>query len=339
MKPFARPSTPADAAAIAALFAEASMGLDPDHLHWKYWQPRADWPRPRSFVVASGSELIAHAGIVPGTCAWGTRRETIIQMIDWVARAGTGVGVTLMKQVGQMAGALVAIGGGPITRSILPHVGFRPAGSVTAYARPLSALRILRTGPAWKLLPRLARAAWRRSAPAARDPDWQVRRLGGDEVGQIAAVLPLPTHGSTVTERNADQLRYFLACPIVPMQLYAVSKAGRLRGYFLLALAPGQVRIADCWLDSEESEDWRAMVLCAVELAQDQPQAAEIVIWASDPLLATALRACGFYARFESPIQVRPSGNNSGPAGPLRVQMLDSDAAFLHYQGRKEYWG
>lgn len=339
MKPVPRPSTPADAAAIAALFAEAGMDLDPDHLHWKYWQPRADWPRPRSFVIASGSELIAHAGIVPGTCAWGTRRETIIHVIDWVARASTGVGVMLMKHVGQMAGALIAIGGGPVTRSILPHIGFRPAGSATGYARPLFPLRILGTGPAWRLLPRLARATWRRSAPAARDPDWQVRRLGGDEVGQIAAVLPRPTHGATVTERNADQLRYFLACPIVPMQLYAVSKAGRLRGYFLLALAPGQVRIADCWLDSDESEDWRAMILCAVELAQEQPQAAEVVIWASDPLLATALRACGFYARFESPIQVRPSGNDTGPAGPLRVQMLDNDVAFLRCQGRNEYWG
>jgi hypothetical protein len=339
MKPAPRPSTPADAAAITALFAEAGMDLDPDHLHWKYWQPRADWPGPRSFVIASGTDVIAHAGIVPGSCAWGTRRETVIHVIDWVARASTGVGVMLMKHVGQMAGVLIAIGGGPDTRSILPHIGFRPAGSVTAYARPLFALRILRTGPAWKVLPRLARAAWRRSARAAPDPDWQVRRLGGDEVGQIATVLPRPTHGSTVTERNADQLRYFLTCPIVPMKLYAVSKAGRLRGYFLLALAPGQVRIADCWVDSEESEDWRATILCAVELAQDQPQAAEVVTWASDPLLATALRACGFYARSESPIQVRPSGNDTGPAGPLRVQLLDNDDAYLFYQGRNEYWG
>ncbi len=338
MKPVPRPSTPADAAALAALFAELRMDLDPDHLHWKYWQPRADWPRPRSFVIARGSELIAHAGIVPGTCAWGSRRETIIQVIDWVARAGPGLGVMLMKHVAQMAGALVAIGGGPITRSILPHIGFRPAGTVTAYARPLFPLRILHTRPAWKLLPRLARAAWRRSPPAKPGADWQVRRVGGDEVGQIAAVLPLPTHGSTVTQRNADQLRYVLTCPIVPMQLYAVSKAGRLRGYFLLALAPGQVRVADCWLDSDEFEDWRAMILCAVELARHQPQAAELVIWASDPLLATVLRGCGFYARFESPIQVRTSASNSVPEGPLRVQMLDSDAAFL-YQGRNEYWG
>jgi hypothetical protein len=338
MKPVPRPSTPADAAALASLFAEVGMGLDPGHLHWKYWQPRADWPRPRSFVIARGSELIAHAGIVPGTCAWGSRRETIIQVIDWVARAGPGLGVMLMKHVAQMAGALVAIGGGPITRSILPHIGFRPAGTVTAYARPLFPLRILHTRPAWKLLPRLARAAWRRSPPAKPGADWQVRRVGGDEVGQIAAVLPLPTHGSTVTQRNADQLRYVLTCPIVPMQLYAVSKAGRLRGYFLLALAPGQVRIVDCWVDSDESEDWRAMILCAVELAQHQPQAAEFVIWASDPLLATVLRGCGFYARFESPIQVRTSASNSVPEGPLRVQMLDSDAAFL-YQGRNEYWG
>lgn len=340
MKLAVRPSTPADAAAIAALFAERRMqgNVDPGYLGWKYWRPRADWPGPRSFVVASGSELIAHAAVIPGTCAWGARRVTTLHMIDWAARAGSGVGVMLMKHVARKTQMLLAIGGGAETQSILPHVGFRTVGAAIGYARPLFPLRILRSGATWKLLPRLARAAWRRSAPAARDPDWQVRCLAGDELSQITSVFPLPAHGMAVTGRSVGLFRYLLSCPTVPMQLYAVARAGRLRGYFLLASASGQARIADCWMDSDESADWRALILCAVEQAKHDPQAAEVVIWASDPLLDGALQACGFHARFESPIQVRPTGGDTMPDGTLRVQMLDNDAAFL-CEGRNEYWG
>jgi hypothetical protein len=70
-----RPSTPADAPAIVALLTEAGLqpSVDPQHLHWKYWQPRADWPGPRSYVLTSDSELIAHGAIIPGTCTWGAR--------------------------------------------------------------------------------------------------------------------------------------------------------------------------------------------------------------------------------------------------------------------------
>jgi hypothetical protein len=333
MKLAVRPSTPADAAAIAALFADVGMDSDPQHLRWKYWQPRADRPGPRSFVIASGSELVAHAGIIPGACAWGARHVMILHIIDWVARRGSGEGVMLMKHVGQVTDALLAIGGGVETQRILPHIGFRPAGAATGYARSLSPLRLLRGGATWKVLPRLARAAWRRTARAAAGAEWQVRRLAGDEISQIASVVPLPAHGMAVTERSVDLFRYVLTCPIVPMQLYAVESAGRVRGYFLLASVPGQVRIADCWMDSDEAADWRALILCAVEQAKHDPQGAEVVILASDPLLAGAVQACGFYARFQSPIWVRPTGSDTMPEGTLRVQMLDNDTA-LHYEGR-----
>jgi hypothetical protein len=339
MKRTVRPATAADAAALGALFADVRMDADPQHLSWKYWQPRADWVRPRSFVIASGNELIAHAGIIPGSCAWGTRRVTTIYVIDWVARPGeVGAGTMLMKHAGQMADALLVVGGGAHTRSIVPHLGFRPAGTATGYARPLFPLRLLRGGATWKLLPRLARAVWRRSPPTATEAGWCTRRLAGEEVSEIASVVPQPAHGMAVTERSVDLFRYLLTCPIVPMQLYGVERAGRLRGYFLLASAPGQARLADCWMDSAEPAEWRALILCAVEQAKRDPQAAEVVVWASDPLLAGVLKTCGFHARFSSPIQVRPARDDAMPEGTLRVQMLENDVPFL-LDGRFEYWG
>jgi hypothetical protein len=259
-------------------------------------------------------------------------------MIDWVARTRSGAGVMLMKHIARMAQALVGIGGGAQTQSILPHLGFRPAGTACGYARPLFPLRVLRGDATWKLLPRLARAAWRRSAAVTPGAGWQARRLAGDQLDQIAAVLPRPPRDMAVTERSVGLFQYMLSCPIVAMQLYALERAGQVRGYFLLAAARGQVRIADCWMDSQEPADWRALILAAVEQAQHDPQAAEVVIWASDPLLAGALQACGFHARFQSPIRVRPTAADTMPIGTLRVQMLDCDDAFLS-GGRYEYWG
>lgn len=338
MKPILRPTTPADAAALAGLFAECGMDFNPSHLSWKYWQPHPDWVGSRSYVIAQGEELVAHAGIVPGTCSWAKRRVRTLQAIDWVARARSGAGVMLLKHLRRMTDVLLGIGGGAETRSILPHLGFRPAGAATAYARPLFPLRLLRGRMTWRLPPRLARAAWRYSAPVAGDPDWQVRCLAGDEVGQIEAVLPAPASGIAVMERTVGQLHYMLGCPIVPMRLYGVERAGRVRGYFLLASLPRQIRIVDCWIDSDASADWQALILCAVAQAARDPEAAEVVMWANDPLLSQAARACGFYARVQYPILVRPADDDSMPEGTLRVQMLDLDDAFLSVDPN-EYWG
>jgi hypothetical protein len=338
-----RPSTPADAPAIVRLCYEAGLRprFDPQHLPWKYWQPRADWPGPRSFVLTNDSEPIAHLGILPGTLVSSARRAGIAQIIDWAAHPGeVGAGILLLNKVSQRAGPMMAVGGGEDTLGILPKIGFRAWGVVSGYARPLFPLRLLRAAPKpwWKLLPHFARSvAWTVGAPVAQYTDRRVHPIAADEVTRIALVLPVPARGMTVFGRSIELFRYWASCPIVSMTLYAVERSGRICGYFLLAFAPGQVRIADCWVDSEEPADWRAMILLAVDEARQDPQAAEVVIWASDPLLAQALKACGFRARFEIPILVRPLDDGSLPEGPLRVQMLDNDAAY-RLQERKEFW-
>jgi hypothetical protein len=334
-----RPSTPADAPGIINLFAERGIlfgNVDPTYLNWKYWQPRADWPRARSFVLAQGDEVIAHAALMPATCAWGSRRVTMLHAIDWVARSGSGGGTALLKCLARMGDALLGIGGSDETLRLLPHLGFRDAGNATGYARPLFPLRVLRA-VTWRSPTRLARAMYRCSATQAPEPHWRARRLTLDELGQITSAFPRPGRGLAVTERSVDLFRYLLSCPAVPMQIYAIEDTGRVRGYFLLASVPGQVRIADCWMDSDEPTDWRALILCAVAQARHDPQAAEVVAWGSDARLAAALRSCGFHARFELPIRVRPSVADAMPEGTLRVQMLDKDDAYLSLGYM--YWG
>jgi hypothetical protein len=336
-----RPSTAADIPAIVELFDDAGIvpNTRPQDLDWKYWQSFGEWSGSRSFLLTARNHTpLAHCGVIPRWCTWGEQRISIVQPIDWVARTGAGgAGVTLIKQLGQRTQILLSVGGSIHTLRIVPHMGFRPVGQVTGFARPLHPLR-RRGGSAVLRLPRLARGyAWKLAAPSARLPGWSVRQLSPEQAAELAPVFPTTHNRMAVLERSVELLRYMLSCPIVPFSLYALERAGQLKGYFLLSSAPGQVRIADCWVQSEDPAEWRALVLLAAAQAQLDPQAAEVVTWANDPLLSDALRSCGFRSRFEISVQVLPTHPSVGPIPPLRLQLLDNDLAYLHKNGR-EYW-
>jgi hypothetical protein len=337
-----RPSTPADAPAIATLLEQSGLqsNLEQQHFYWKYWQPRADWPGARSFVLVDGDQPIAHAAIIPALYLFGTRREPLLHMIDWAASRGEiGAGVALMKYLIKNVGSLLSIGGSAETLKILPHAGFRATGHATAYVRTLFPLRLLQGAERnWRLLPRVARSlAWTLTAPSPNRLKWTVRSVPRAQLHCLDAVMPRASVDLAVLGRSVDLFDYVLTCPIVPMTLFAVESAGYVRGYFLLASAPGQVRIADCWVASQGVSDWRWMLLSAVQQASKDPQAAEVVMWCSDPLLEAALHTCGFHARSHTPVQVRAATNVSLPAAPLRVQMLDADNAYL-YSRHHELW-
>jgi hypothetical protein len=338
-----RPSTPEDGPAIVALMR--SVGLephsDPQHLHWKYWQERADWPGPRSFVLTAGRELLAHIALVPGALRSRGARMRAIHLIDWAARRDSaGVGVRLAKSVSRMSDCVFAVGGSGHTRRLLPLMGYARWGSVLGYARPLSALAILRRPvPArWKLVPRMTRSLfWSLAAPRADNAGWRVRRLGVEEIDQVREALPTEHRDLAVLERSPALLRHALACPIVPMELYGLERGGRVAGYFLLGYAPGQARIADMWIASEDPADWRALIQAAVQQAGSKGGLAEIIVWSSDPNLSPLLEACGFHKRLSWPIYLKDSVGAVKREDIMRVQMLDSDAFYLYFGGN-ELW-
>jgi hypothetical protein len=334
MKVHIRPSTPDDAPAIVALMRNA--GLKPDAaegwLYWKYWQERSDWPGARSFVVANDSDILAHSGIVPGACLWNGHRATVIHMMDWAASpSAVGTGVALMKYIAGLADALIGVGGSRYTRQTLPMVGFRPCGNTTSYVRVLRPLIGLKNSKRWnwRTLPKFSRNVLSAlAAPAVRCGAWHAPRIARDQVQSIAAVLPSARANMTVLERSPASLSYFLDCPIAPMVLHGLDRAGTRCGYFLLAFVPGQARLVDCWVDSEDPDDWRAMVNCAVRAALQTPGIAELVTLASDSMLSQCLRESGFYAQWTDPVQILPKAGATSIPTNLRFQMLDSDAAF-----------
>lgn len=331
-----RPSTPEDEPAIVALMHSAGLPppVHPQYFFWKYWQPRADWPGSRSYVLTDGSQLLAHVAFIPGTYASQSGRMRMAAMVDWAARPGqVGAGVRVMKHVASFTEALLAIGGTAAARKVMPLMGYGAHGLVTAFVRPLSPLELLRvaTGSGWKRWPRFARSlVWKLSAPAPLGHQWRCRRIGGGDAHVIESVFPASRRGLAVMDRSVAQLRHVLDCPIASVRLYAVEDKRSMRGYFVLAFVRGQARLIDAGVASEDADHWRALIECAAVEASRDGRAAELVAWASDSLFSGALARTGFHPRFNLPIWLR-SGGEGGPAqDSLRIQMLDSDAAYLY---------
>jgi hypothetical protein len=330
-----RPSTPDDEPAIVALMRSA--GLNPDAvegwLRWKYWQQRSDWPGARSLVLANESQIFAHSGIVPGVCLWNNHRTTVIHMIDWAAsRSMVGAGVALLKHIRGLADALIGVGGSQYTRQAFRAFRLQPCGATTLYVRALHPLLGIkdRTRWNWKTLPEFGRnLLWALAAPAVRCGAWHAPRIAREQVQSIASVLPSARANTTVLERSIASLTYFLDCPIAPMVLHGFEKNGERRGYFLLAFAAEQARLVDCWVDSEDPGDWRAMVNCAVQVSLQTPGIAELVTLASDPMLSQCALESGFRAKWTEPVHILPKAGSASFPTNVRFQMLDSDAAYL----------
>jgi hypothetical protein len=155
---------------------------------------------------------------------------------------------------------------------LLPFIGFAQSNTVvTMYARPLRPLLYLygTQCPRWRLAARCLRnAIWALRAPARATGSWRARRVPTEQVAAAAIPWPAPKRGTAVLERSASVMSYWLQCPAAPMELYAVEDGSGTAGYFVLALAPGQARLADCWLDSDAPAAWEALVQLAVAQAR-----------------------------------------------------------------------
>ena len=342
-----RPTTPTDESAVRSLLQEAH-GAAPGHpmfegrhLHWKYWEPRADWQGSRSYVLTRDDRPVAHAAIVPAVCSWGHERLKLLHVIDWAAHPDArGAGNTLMRHIGALADAIVTSDGAAAALRLLPFLGFADSGTVvTQYARPIRPLLYL-TGadtPRWRLVARCVRnTLWALRAPAGAPRVQRSRPIDAGKLGGAAIPWPAPRYGSAVLERSAAVMSYWLQCPAAPVEFHVVENGAAAEGYFVLAYAPGQARLADCWLDCDTPAAWDALVQLAVQQAARHSAVAEVAAICSEPLLAAALQRCGFHARSSRPLLVRANGVRL-PAAGIRIQMLDDDTAYRH-GGSRTFW-
>lgn len=342
-----RETSPQDAPAVTAFLQrifeiDSSLPLTaPRHLHWKCWEARSDWPGSRGYVLTRKDEIVAHGTVVPLSYVSGQQRLRMVHVIDWAADPKTvGSGLSLMKQIARMVDGVLAIGGSEMTQKVLPAFGFKTCGEVTNFARPLRPMRRLAGQPlSLRAGAQVARSwLWLLQAPSIRTQGWTASRVAPEQLGTQAMRWPRAVEGTAVFERTEETLAYLLQCPVAPMELYSVANQGSERGYFLLAHAPGQTRIADFYVDSEDREVWRVLIQLAVSQAARNPDAAEVVSVGSDAITRKALLDCGFHARWDAALRLLPGKGVALPTGSIRYQMIDSDAAYL-YAAQTEYWG
>ncbi len=341
-----RATSPRDAPEVAA-FLQRIFDIDPSlplitprHLHWKCWEERSDWPGSRGYVLTREDVIVAHGTVVPLSCVNGQQRLKMVNVIDWAADPeSVGSGATLMMKIARLADGVLLTGGSEMAQKVVPALGFKACGFKTKFVRPLRPLRRLaKQKPSVRLGAQFARSLlWSLRAPSVRVQGWTARRVAPEQLASQAIRWPRAKEGTTILERTPDMVAYLLKCPVTPIELYSVAKDGSSCGYFLLAHAPGQTRIADFYVDSEDREDWRALIQLAVSEAARNVQAAEVVSLGSDPATHQALVDCGFHDRGKSELRLLAGKSVELRPGPIRFQMIDGDAAYWH-ENENAYW-
>ncbi len=303
---------------------EGAPFLDTCLLEWKYFCERPGWAGARSYIVRRGDAIAAHGCAHPVRFLAPAGAVSSTRVIDWAAAGAVpGAGVLLLSKFAGLADTLLALGGSPETRAILPKVGFRHVGELRMYARPVRLWRQLRLrgGNLGRSVARLARnLAWKARPLAGAPAGWLARKV--TRFGEIP--VPSPFDGVTVAERTSELLNAMLCCPGAFMEGYEILREGATAGYFLLSRVRGQARIADLWVENGE---WRAAYALAARAAAANPETVEVMAACATMEEREAIEAAGFAGRGSEPVFLYD------PAGrlrtPLRITLLDGDEFYL----------
>lgn len=342
-----RPTSATDAEAItellAGVFGPASMHsrMSREAMSWKYWRPHPFWEGSRSYVLERDGRMLAHGAVVPQWCRWKAHRFRAFHLIDWAALPGApDAGTSLFRRALQLADAGYVVGGSAMAQRILPALGFKEVGKATRYVRPLHPFKRLTGGgpPAWRTVAQCGRSAiWAALAPFAPPSGWKTIRSSPDALGLDNLRLPRTDPCSVMFERTPQLFAFLAWCPLAQVQLFSTERNSTTRGYFLLAAVQGQVRIADCWLESTRPSEWRDLYLAAVAEARVCADAAEVVTMATDDLRRHALQQAGFHARGEHPIRFFTRNPALSEVPALPCEMIDSDALYID-AGKIQFW-
>lgn len=250
--------------------------------------------------------------------------------IDWASdRRYPGGGGLIAKYVMKSADLSFGIGGTQHALRALPLLGYKRCGpGIPLYARPARPWKANSGSEdlGWKRWARLARdSAWALQSPSSLPGGWSVERIAPEALPE--SLFPR-NDGALV--RSADLLRYYLSCPAVPFHLISLRRKGEIFGYFLMSEVQGQARIVDLQVNSDDTSDWEAGYLGAVQTALSLPSTLEIM--AAPPAGRTsaqeALLTCGFRAATTIPVFIVAAGDQIASL-PLDLQMLATDIAFF----------
>ena len=329
-----RPTTPADQPALAKFLAgvfgsspESSL-VDPKLMSWKYWDRRADYSDPRSYVLEDGGAIIGHVGLWPLVFA-GVQG---VHMIDWAAsRSSPGAGISMVQRVARMFEFICALGGSDTTVKVLPTFGFRVVAHTWEAGRPLRPVRQILTHQSrdWKLGARLLRNIGWAATPASRVPaEWGIQEISPSDADAAASTHAFP--------RKPGFFEYLAACPTARFRVFRVTRRGEPAGIVLLSLVRGQAHVAGLWPAESSEESYRASFVLAHRVARGMAGAYELVAKGTDGAPGRAASAAGFRIRGNAPVFVLDKKGRFQPPAEFQFQFIDDDGAFMDV-GRADY--
>src|SRR6266478_2441004 len=261
-----RAAAPNDLRALAKFlvhvykFEPSDFHADPQLLEWKYLCPRSSWSSSRSYLLERNGEIVAHAGLCP--VAFRLPAGHIVNsltIMDWAADPRSpGAGVRLCRELMEMAPTSFVIGGAPVTRQMVPRIGFRHVGDALTYAAWLRPWREFRTRPSTRgSVPRLVHGLTH-PVPirSRRSRRWEfVPVLEFDD--SLQPILTSTKRTWTVCQRTIADLNYLLKCPHLEMRGFLLRHHGLLGGYFVIGKSDWEARLLDLVVDSEDVNDWK----------------------------------------------------------------------------------
>jgi hypothetical protein len=141
-----------------------------------------------------------------------------------------------MQRISHLADAVVTARGSEMAMAVIPFLGFKETSTlVSEYVRTVRPLARLRDVDRldWRVTARFGRDLFRATiATSVRDQHWRACRIAANQLAGASIPWPKATLGSAVFERTTAVMSYFLRCPAVPIELFAVSKDEQPLGYF-----------------------------------------------------------------------------------------------------------
>lgn len=312
-------------------FAPSDPHADTKLLEWKYLWPRPGWEGSRSYVAEKDGQIVAHCGLVPVTfCLPDGSRVDSLTMTDWAADpAIAGVGVVLFRKLMAMACTSFIIGGAPVTRQIVPRIGFRRLGGAPTYSAWLRPWREFRVRPlsgrsALRLL-----HGWTHPVPnrSGTGESWSFAQVSEFD-GSLLPILGRFPRSWTACKRTLADLNYLLKCPHLEMRGFVLQCQNQLAGYFISGQSGWEARVLDLALDSENGDDWKGACSAITKAVGRDPEVCRIRVQATVPVLAEALRWNGYWCQGKEPLFVYDPSHVLDRAFPVAFHLFDGDAGY-----------
>jgi hypothetical protein len=307
--------------------------IDPAQMRWKLYEPRPDWPAPRSYVLTQDGSIVAHSTILPVTFLAPSGTISSLNPLDWAA-SQIGGGVQLLRRLQQLSETFLGLDAAPVTYELLKKLRYRLTGDLEMYTRVVRPLRTVR--------PRVHRGAARAAfglvrntlrllKPVHRVPrEWSATPIARFE-DTIREVLPRASDAAPFTpvQRSAAVLNYMLRCPAAEFSGFLIHQQGRPRGYFLLSRVKSEARIADIHVDSWDPQDWQIAFSLATSAAAGDPRISVVVASAAAPFIRRAIVANGYWRASQDPIFLFDPKQRFAGLPPPNVSLIDGDMAYL----------